>query len=690
MPNLHLPARRRAASLLPCLLAALLVVALPRGARAAEPLRYTIILGGNVAGSQSVETVGKDHYRVHYEFNDRGRGPKIDGTYRLDSRGVPVAVTLDGVEYMKGSVAERFGLVRGRASWQNRGEKGSAAVTQPSFYVGFDGVPSEGAWLAAAALAAPGHRLALLPAGEVTAELVTTRTLHGAGGAAVEARYVELAGLAFSPSGVWIDADGQLVAEVSSWYSVVRDGFQDEVSALLKFQDERSAARLHELAAALAHRPQGDLLIRNARVFDSRRKVARPGWSVLIRGDRILLVGPDDEVAKAASEADGSAAETIDAGGRTLLPGLMDLHTHVSEDDGLLNLANGVTSVRDLGNDIDNVTTLKSNWESGETLGPRLTLAGIIDGPGPYAGPTKMLVATEEEAKKAIDEYASRDFVQIKIYSSIDPKLVPFMTTYSHSLGLRVSGHIPAFMTAEQAVREGYDEIQHVNMLVLNFLFDQVQDTRTPARFTAIAEHAAELDTASPRVAAFFDLLAAHDTVLDPTVGVFEGLLTARPGALDPGFAPIGDRLPALVRRSALGGGLTVPEGKEELYRRSFQRLEDFVYEAWRRGIRVVAGTDGLAGFMLHRELELYVAAGIPPADVLALDTLGAARVIGRESDLGEIHPGKLADLVLVDGEPDRRISDVRNVVTVIRDGAVLDAAALDRAIGVRPRSEVE
>lgn len=654
-------------------------LAFPAGSLWAEALRYAIVLGGNPVGSQSVEPMGEGAVSVRYEFNDRGRGPAIDGTYRFDDGGLPLAVTLDGVEYMKGSVAERFSVEDGRAAWRNRGEEGEATVAEPAFYVGFDGVPSEVAWLAAAALRRPEGRLVLLPAGETVATEIETRTLTAADGASLEARYVELAGLAFSPTGVWIDGDGQLVAQVSSWFSVVRAGFEGELPALQKAQDERSGRRLRELASRLAHRPAGDLLIRDARVFDSRRRVARPGWSVLVRGDRILLAGPDDEVTAPAG------AEVLDAGGRTLLPGLMDLHTHLGEDDGLLHLAGGVTAVRDLGNDVDTVTALAAGWESGETLGPRVTLAGIIDGPGPYAGPTKMLVATDEEAHAAIDAYAARGFSQVKLYSSLDPELVPSMIAYAHAKGLRVSGHVPAFMTAEQVVRAGYDEIQHANFLVLNFLFDEVQDTRTPARFTAVAEHAARLDPGSPRVAAFFDLLAERGTMLDPTVGIFETLLAARAGELAPGFAPIGDRLPVLVRRGALGGGLPVPEGADALYRRSFRTLQDFLYEAWRRGIPIVPGTDGLAGFMLHRELELWVEAGIPPAEALSLATLGTARAIGREADLGEIRSGKLADLVLVDGEPDRRIADIRNVVTVLRAGVVLDAAEIARAVGVQP-----
>jgi imidazolonepropionase-like amidohydrolase len=102
-------------------------------------------------------------------------------------------------------------------------------------------------------------------------------------------------------------------------------------------------------------------------------------------------------------------------------------------------------------------------------------------------------------------------------------------------------------------------------------------------------------------------------------------------------------------------------------------------------GVPIVAGTDSTAGFALHRELELYVAAGIPAPRVLQMATLGAARVMKRAADLGSIAPGKLADLILVDGDPATRISDIRRVTTVVKDGAVYQTAALYEAIGVRP-----
>ncbi len=254
----------------------------------------------------------------------------------------------------------------------------------------------------------------------------------------------------------------------------------------------------------------------------------------------------------------------------------------------------------------------------------------------------------------------------------------------AHRLGLRVSGHVPAGMVAEQAVRAGYDELQHVNFLVLG-LFPEITETRTPARFTEVAERAADLDLAAAPFRPLVNLLAQRGIVVDPTVTVFRAMFGDRPGVVSSDYAAVADRLPAQVRRWLLAGGLPVPEGKDERYRRSAAKLIEIVGELWRAGVPLVAGTDGLAGFTLHRELELYVEAGIPAPEVLRIATLGAARVMGMEGDSGRIAPGKLADFILVEGRPDERITDVRRVTTVVKGGVVLDPAEIYRALGVQP-----
>jgi imidazolonepropionase-like amidohydrolase len=248
-----------------------------------------------------------------------------------------------------------------------------------------------------------------------------------------------------------------------------------------------------------------------------------------------------------------------------------------------------------------------------------------------------------------------------------------------------VSGHVPNGLNALEAINAGFDEIQHANFLFLNFLATKEDDTRTPLRFTKVAAKAGSLDLSSPAVRDFVKALAAHKTVVDPTLAVFEGMFTARRGQIDPGYAPIADRLPPQVRRGLLNGGLPVPEGMDATYRASFAAMEKLVKTLWDAGVRVVAGTDGGAGFALHLELELYEQAGIPAPEVISLATIGAARVMRHDKEWGSIAPGKLADIVLVDGQPDVHVRDVRKPAVVIKGGVVYRSADLYRSLGVVP-----
>jgi len=249
-----------------------------------------------------------------------------------------------------------------------------------------------------------------------------------------------------------------------------------------------------------------------------------------------------------------------------------------------------------------------------------------------------------------------------------------------------VGGHVPAYMTARQFIEAGADELQHINFVFLNFFFDEVQDTRTPARFTTVAQRASKLDLESPEVRSFVQLMKDRRIVLDPTVTVFNTMFTRQPGAVGPGYAPIASRLPPQIRRSLLSGGLQIPKGSEQQYRDSADAMLRMIKLLHDSGITLVAGTDALPGFTLHHELELYVQSGISAPEVLRIATLNGAKVLGRDADLGSIAPGKFADMILVDGDPARRIGDIRNTELVVKDGKVYEVDALYRSIGVLPR----
>jgi len=623
-------------------------------------------MGGHRAGTETVITSG-DTRTIDFEFNDRGRGPKTHTVMTTDAHSVTASLKIEGNDYFKVPVAETFA----NGAWSNGAESGKGTS---GFFVSMYGPPEETGVLARALLAAPGQRLALLPAGEASIRRVGELKVS-AGGKTQRVTCYEIGGLGFTPSPVWLDDRKELFASASSWSSVIADGWDSVIPQLLEAQDKWRDDAVARTAARLTHTPAGGgIVITNARLFDPASMTTTPGTTIVIRGNRIESVG--------AGIAAPEGLERIDAQGRTVIPGLWDMHTHNSADDGLLDIANGITSVRDLANDTDFLLDLRKKWDSGVAIGPRIVMAGIIDGPGKYAGPTKVLVDTEDQARAAVDNYAKLGYEQIKIYSSVKPELVPIITRRAHERGLRVSGHVPAFMRAEDAVRDGYDEIQHTNFLFLNFWPD-IQDTRTPIRFTAVAERAALLDLQSAPVQSFLNLLREKKIVIDPTVSIFEGMFTSRKGTMSPSYAMVADRLPPQVRRGYLAGGLAVPEGMDQRYRDSFRNVLAMVKALYDNHIPIVAGTDALAGFSLHRELELYVQAGIPPAAVLRIATLGAASVMKHDDQLGSIVPGKLADLDIIDGDPSINISDVRKVVTVIKDGKVYDARAVASEIGV-------
>lgn len=643
------------------------------------PVRHTVILGGNRAGVQAMSLGPNGIREISFEFNDRGRGPKIVSRVKVDAAGLLVDVQTSGNDYMKVPVTESFTLQNGVARWKNDAESGEKKLTGPAFYIGMQSPPEQAALLAHALLKTPERKIALLPEGEASVERLGRLTLTGPHGTRLVTAF-EISGLGFAPEIVWLESDGSYFASVDSWASFVREGWEDTVPKLLEYQDKRANARTLETARALTRTPAGPVAIVNANVFDTETGKSVPGTTVVFEGSRIKAVGKDGQV-KIPSNA-----ERIDARGRALLPGLADMHIHMSAGEGIQHLAAGVTSVRDLANDTDTLLATKRRIDAGEEVGPRIFMSGIIDGPGPFAGPTKVLVDTDAKARDAVDNYAKLGFQAVKIYSSVKPELVPTIIERAHEKGLRAAGHVPAFMTAREFVEAGADEIHHINFLFLNFFFDEVKDTRTPARLTALGQRAGKLELNSPEVSSLIKLLQDRHTTIDPTVTIFYSMLTHRAGTVSSAYAPIASRLPPQVRRSLLSGGLPIPDGQDEQYRASAEALLHMVKRLYDAKIMLVAGTDDMPGFTLHRELEMYVQAGIPAPDVLRIATLNAARVLNRDAESGSIAPGKLADLILIDGDPARRISDIRNTDLVIKDGKVYESAALYRSFGVQPR----
>ena len=616
------------------------------------------------------------HIDCTFEFNDRGRGPKVAAHYIIAADGLPLRVDETGNDYLKAPVDEHFAVEGGIAHWKSTSENGQAPA--PGFYISNNGASVESALLIGVLLKAKGVPVKLLPAGEARLERLTDVTLEDHG-RKLHVTEFAITGLSFEPQTVWVDDDQHFFGFPGKWFATMREGWEgtnDQLYALDRAaEDARNAGLAHELAQHLDH----PLAVEHVRLFDSEQATIREDQTVVINGVGITTVGPSAAVVVPKD------AQHIDGMGKTLLPGLFDMHVHAQPLDGLLNIASGVTSVRDMGNDIDELKHLQAQWDSGAAIGPRVWKAGFIDGHGPFQAPTGLYADTAEEAITAVNRYADLGYVQIKIYSSLNPEFVPGIVKTAHARGLRVSGHIPNGMIASQFVENGADEVQHINFIFLNFLASQVKDTRTPERFTAVGANAAKLDLQSKEVNDFIALLLKHHTTVDVTLAAFEGMFTGRPGKVSPDYAPVIDRLPAQVQRGAYTGGLPVTEQNDKLYRDSYDAMLRMTKRMYDAGIPILAGTDAAAGIMLHRELELEVRAGIPPTKALQIATFNAARLLGQDNELGSIAPGKRADFVLVEGNPVEHISDIRRCRLVMKNGVLYKSAEVCGAVGIRP-----
>lgn len=665
------------------LIAALLLsLAVADAFAASAQRRQTVLMQGKPAGEQTVETDADGGARVEYRFRDRGRGDHINSRWTLDAAGIPVEYQARGNNYLLVPVQERFSLRDGKARWKNDSEQGEKALTAPAFFLPLNAPPEMQGVLARALLKAPGHTLALLPAGQATLEAAGNFEVATPDGPSTLSLY-RISGLDYTPGSVWLDARGHTAALIlaSGWVSVIAPEYLQALPKLIELQENAAAQWSLRLARELAHAPKGPLLIRNARLFDPRDLSVTPRSSVLIENQRVVRVGSD-----AAIEAPAEA-EVFDAGDRFLMPGLWDVHKHYSDADGALDIANGITSSRDVANNTDAFLDKIKRFDAGTEIGPRVLAAGFIDGPGPYAGPTKMLVSTPAEAIKAVDWYADHGYMQIKSYSSLKPELVPVIADRAHARGLRYSGHVPAYMSARQFIEGGADELQHLLFVELNFMYPRVQETHTIKRLTEVAAHAAEFPPDKPEVREFIDFLKRHRTVLDPTMGIGEDLFAGNPAdKVPPGLKTVASRLPPQAQRNLSWGALKAPKGEERAYAQAFPAMMRLLKALYDAGVTILPGTDALAGYMLHSELSIYSRAGIPNAEVLRMATLTPAQVLGVDKDRGVIAPGKFADLVLIDGDPIRDMEDIRKVEAVFKGGVRFDPGRIEKALGIVPR----
>jgi len=643
-------------------------------AAAASTRKYVVLSNGERIGTLHAVTSGNS-IDIDWRIDDNGRGPKMKERIRLGLTGVPAGWEVEGVGWIGAPVKESFSFESGTAHWKTLDDEGEARDEKAPLYLPNNGSPWSLALDVRAAIASPDHRRKVLPAGEIRAEKIRQVRI-GEGENASTFTAWALWGLDVLPNYVLTGRNTTFEGYLSPGFVVIDERFASQYDALSRLAQEMSAGSLRKFTANVSHRYPGPVYLTHVRVFDPATGSVGEPTTVTVFNDEIVSVRP---------EASPPGAIAIDGQGGTLLPGLHDVHAHSYDWGGPLHVAAGVTRTRDPGNDNDVLLTLTARIDSGEVLGPRIHRAGFLEGRSPFSSHGGFVVDRLDVALEKVRWYADHGFSGIKIYNSMNPDWVKPIAAEAHRLGLRVSGHVPAFMTSERAVRDGYDEITHVNQLMLSFVIGEKDDTRTPFRFTALGERVGTLDLQAEPFQRMLRLMKERGTTLDPTVSVFESMLLARPGKTTPNDAPWLDHMPGPLQRSRRHLILDLKPSDYPAYEASWSKLLEVLALLHREGVRLVPGTDDIAGFALHSELEAWAQAGIPNADVLRMATLGTAQYLGVDQQSGTIARGKLADLLLVAGDPTQDISAIRKVRLVMKGGVVYFPEEIHRALGISP-----
>jgi Amidohydrolase family len=657
----------------------LLAVCSAAAAQAATEYHYTMLFSGHVGGEHITRIADDGSITTDFSYRENGRGPDYKERFSLAPDGTLQRFAITGKSTFGSLVDERFERKGDHAEWSGKVDHGTLRVSGKALYIPIDSTIEVTGITLRALIHEPTSKLPGIPGGELSViKLIDTTVSNGKDSQALV--LYAMRGADLEPDYVWMTADGQraFATIFPGFAQLIMKGWEAQAAGLEVQQLQAQAAYQRDIATRDRHELPQPVLIKNARVFDSEHAVLGAEQDVYVNHGRIGAVYP----AGSPSQTPGTV---IDAKGRTLLPGFIDMHAHVSPGDYLLNLASGVTTVRDMGNDNATLALAIERLDHHESIGPHVVPAGFIEGKSPFNANGGILVDSLDAAKRAVDFYAQRGYPQIKIYNSFKPEWVKETAAYAHQRGLRVSGHIPAFMKAEDAVKDGYDEIQHINQVLLNFYVKPDTDTRSLQRFTLIAENANSLDLDAQPFQDLVKLFVAHKTVLDPTLTAFEAQFTQMPGELNPSLAAAADHLPINLRRSLYKSESEITKEMAPRWRASYAKMLAAVARFHRAGIQIVSGTDDVAGFAFQRELELYVKAGIPANEVLRIATWNGATYARVLSDRGSIERGKRADLILVDGDPTRDISAVRNVALVLQDGDAYYPADLYGELGVRP-----
>jgi len=626
------------------------------------------------------QAIGEESYAItregdalvmksEFKFTDRGAPVPLTTSLRTRQDLTPLAYEIKGKTSRLSNIDTAI-EVNGNTAKIREGDQTREAAVADRFFTISGYAPVSVQMMMIRYWASKGGNSALktLPGGDVAIEHHGKDTIE-ANGKRVELDRYSVSGVIWGRESLWFDAAKNLIATVCvdaefDHFEAIREGYETALPVFVSKAAEDGMAALSTLVTRFGLNRKGGIAFTGATLIDGTGAAPVADSVVVIDGNRIIAAGPRTKVKIP------KAATVIDMRGKTLLPGLWDMHAHYEQVEwGPIYLAAGVTTVRDVGNELEFIKAVRDVIKAGRGLGPRLLLAGIIDGDSPTALGV-IRANNAEQAREVVMRYKNAGFDQIKIYSSVKPDVLKAICEEAHKQGLTVTGHVPNGLNAVQAVEAGMDQINHIQYLP-PVLMTKDQKRGTPINFD------------SPEAQKSIQFFKDHHTVVDPTMALMELILHTSDvpvSTFEPGIAKVAPELAGPLNNTGQ------PVAAAPQTKATFDIWLSTISALHRAGITIIAGTDqAVPGHSLHREIELYTKAGFTPMEAIQAATIIPARVMGLDKEVGTVEVGKRADLILIEGNPLESISNIRNVRWVVAAGRLYKTADLWQSVGFKP-----
>jgi len=632
-------------------------------------------------GEESFETTRDGEIlstRITFKFVDRGAAVPLSVNFRASQDLTPQFFEIRGKTARPTDIDEAVEVQGEKIRVRNRDKWTDAALPKQFFTIaGY--APATMQMLMVRYWTSHGSpaELETFPSGRIKIEARGRDTIAVNGKDATLDRYT-VKGLIWGRETLWFDSSRNLVAAVTidaefDHFEALREGYESALGKFVAVAGMDGMASLADISKKISGSRAQTLAIVGGTLIDGTGSASVTDSAVVIEKGRIVAAGPRSFVKIP------HGATKIDARGKTILPGLWDMHAHFEQVEwGPIYLAAGATTVRDCGNEFEFITAVRDAIANGRGLGPRLLLAGIVDGTGPLSLGVER-VDTPEEAKMWTDRYHDAGFQQMKIYSSVQLEQLKVVAEEAHRLGMTVTGHIPEGLTAYQGVDAGMDQINHIGY---------VTDIMRPALPMSASrlermQADASVDVNSSEAKKAVAFLVQHGTVVDPTIALSE-LYTANStnpvATFEPGLSKVAPELTEALSFDS------PPTPRSEIIEKVFQKEVQVVGALHRAGVPIVAGTDqAIPGHSLYREIELYVQAGFTPMEAIQAATIVPARAMGIDKEVGTVEAGKRADVIILGSNPLESIRNIRTVEFVVTNGTMYNCAELWRSVGFKP-----